>query len=60
MSQAGQNVDASGLSRWDGQPLTFQQPAEGAIMSLAVLSVCVFTGVLISKHVIAVKRRVWG
>lgn len=22
MSQAGQNVDASGLSRWDGQPLT--------------------------------------
>lgn len=29
-------------------------------MSLAVLSVCVFTGVLISKHVIAVKRRVWG
>ena len=24
MSQAGQNVDASGLSRWDGQPLTLE------------------------------------
>lgn len=29
-------------------------------MSFVVLSVCVFTGVLISKHVIAAKRRVWG
>lgn len=26
MSQAGQNVDASGLSRWDGQPLTTTHP----------------------------------
>ena len=29
-------------------------------MGLAVLSVCVFTGALLSKHVIAAKRRVWG
>ena len=34
--------------------------SEGAIMGLAVLSVCVFTGALLSKHVIAAKRRVWG
>ena len=38
MSQAGQNVDASGLSRWDGQPLTIGQ---GVVrLESAVLTGC--------------------
>ena len=39
MSQAGQNVDASGLSRWDGQPLTLYGPCSLTMNAASTFSV---------------------